>query len=795
MANESGNENSWLQTASDFGRGAIDGITFGQGVKIAAGVKSFAKGTSYDKELEQENLANKQAEDRSPIAYNTGAIGGAAVVPIPGTGIAMAAARGVGMATKVLPKVATAGKLAEKVGSIGRGMADTLKVAKTGLTEKIASKAEGLAEKASGTFKSGIESIKSKGGQFVDDVAKKTSDATDVFKSKVSQGIEAAKYIGSSAVKSTKEFAGNVASKLKSKGDDALNFVGKTAKKGGEFAGKVTGAIGRMGSRLVGKLFNKGDNQEEDESQVQSVVSPSEEPVLEEPVLEEASNIPPSESNPSGGDSGSLEGAASPQAGGGLAGGSALEMLSKIYSELVRMNSTLEKVSSDMSAMSKAAAGKDTAADLASANAKKMSRKEEKGYFGKMRESIRNTAKPMLAGIAAAAITDGDLWEKGLSAVGLGEKPMVNLEESDKLHKQMFPGMSTAEEKDMIMGSVSKEGKYSPFIKDKVGNEKAQKAMKFLQEKGWTQEQAAGIVGNLQQESGNFSDSVVSGKRKGDNGKAVGIAQWHPDRQAIFKKKYGKDIEGSTLEEQLEFLNYELTEGGEKKAGQKIKSTKTASEAAFATDKFYERSAGTERGQRMVNAEVVLALSNKLSESDKVNSGTEQGVNGKFTSLAQKRPTEQNLMMGSLDTNSSGIEQLSHILSTDAVSVLSNKNNNQGGKVYKAGSTIMDVGSGKTKTASPIQEQPKEQNLMMASLDAKSVVPEKPESDSSSVMKSVAGGLSTLAKSIGGGGSQQSLQVPPQKPPSTAGTGGSMMTVRNDDPVLLTLTYGNVKTA
>jgi len=126
-------------------------------------------------------------------------------------------------------------------------------------------------------------------------------------------------------------------------------------------------------------------------------------------------------------------------------------------------------------------------------------------------------------------------------------------------------------------------------------------AMNFFLSKGYTKQQAAGIVGNLMVESGDFDPNVISGKIKGDSGAAVGIAQWHPDRQAKFKNKFGKSIIGSSLEEQLEFVHHELN-NNEKSAGSKLKNTKSAQEAASILDQFYERSSGAHRDKRMKNA-------------------------------------------------------------------------------------------------------------------------------------------------------------------------------------------------
>lgn len=108
-------------------------------------------------------------------------------------------------------------------------------------------------------------------------------------------------------------------------------------------------------------------------------------------------------------------------------------------------------------------------------------------------------------------------------------------------------------------------------------------AMQFFLQKGWTKEQASGIVANLTAES-----SMRHGIT-GDNGSAYGLAQWHPDRQANFAKWAGKDIKKSTFKEQLGFVHYEMTEGKEQAAGERLRRAKTASESGDVVSRYYER--------------------------------------------------------------------------------------------------------------------------------------------------------------------------------------------------------------
>ena len=110
----------------------------------------------------------------------------------------------------------------------------------------------------------------------------------------------------------------------------------------------------------------------------------------------------------------------------------------------------------------------------------------------------------------------------------------------------------------------------------------------FFEGKGWTREQAAGIAANL------FKESHYNPGAIGDGGAAFGVGQWHADRQAAFRKFAGHDIRGSTLAEQLEFANYELTRGGERAAGMAIRGTATAADAGATASRRWERPADRE---------------------------------------------------------------------------------------------------------------------------------------------------------------------------------------------------------
>lgn len=150
-----------------------------------------------------------------------------------------------------------------------------------------------------------------------------------------------------------------------------------------------------------------------------------------------------------------------------------------------------------------------------------------------------------------------------------------------------------------------------------------EEAQAFFESKGWTKEQAAGIVGNLIVESRLKTDAI------GDGGKAYGIAQWHADRQAKFQQVYGKDIRQSSFAEQLEFVNWELN-NSERNAGNALRGATTAGDAAAIVDKQYERSAGLHLSERVSNANAIMAGDyGKLSTGGAAGySGSAGGVSG-----------------------------------------------------------------------------------------------------------------------------------------------------------------------
>lgn len=120
-------------------------------------------------------------------------------------------------------------------------------------------------------------------------------------------------------------------------------------------------------------------------------------------------------------------------------------------------------------------------------------------------------------------------------------------------------------------------------INTKIGGDKKQQALNFFINKGLSNHVAAGIVGNLIQESG------LKTNIKGDGGKAFGIAQWHPDRQKGLKAL--ADSRGTKIDDfetQLEYVWQELNTT-EKGTLSRLLNSRNVDEATTIFMRHFER--------------------------------------------------------------------------------------------------------------------------------------------------------------------------------------------------------------
>lgn len=177
-------------------------------------------------------------------------------------------------------------------------------------------------------------------------------------------------------------------------------------------------------------------------------------------------------------------------------------------------------------------------------------------------------------------------------------------------------------------------------------------AMNDFMGMGWTREQAAAIVANLNVESGLRTNIA------GDHGKAYGVGQWHSDRQAEFKKMFGHDIHGSTLQEQYAFVDYELRHDPlYKKAGNALLKAGSAAEGGAIISRLYERPANVmaEQMKRGADAQQLYGMSSTGAASPQNLSSTLQRLasaletfnrnNGRGLHVSVSNPTSARVAM------------------------------------------------------------------------------------------------------------------------------------------------------
>jgi hypothetical protein len=132
-------------------------------------------------------------------------------------------------------------------------------------------------------------------------------------------------------------------------------------------------------------------------------------------------------------------------------------------------------------------------------------------------------------------------------------------------------------------------------------------AMGYFEAQGWSKHAAAGIVSN------GIAESNLNPKALGDWGRARGIFQLHPDRQNNFEQWAGfkiTDPRADTMK-QLEFANYELTQGTESEAGKKLQRAKSAEDAGAIASRSWLRPGTTDEAKSR-EAATRGALANQL---------------------------------------------------------------------------------------------------------------------------------------------------------------------------------------
>ena len=125
--------------------------------------------------------------------------------------------------------------------------------------------------------------------------------------------------------------------------------------------------------------------------------------------------------------------------------------------------------------------------------------------------------------------------------------------------------------------------------------ERSKEAFGFFQSQKWSPAQAAGIVGNLIQES-----KLSSGARNPGDGRdgtdSIGVSQWNSTRAEALKTfAAANKSDWRDFRTQLAFVQYEL-ETSEATAAKKLREAQTPREAAAAFAEYFLRPAGSGKG-------------------------------------------------------------------------------------------------------------------------------------------------------------------------------------------------------
>lgn len=195
---------------------------------------------------------------------------------------------------------------------------------------------------------------------------------------------------------------------------------------------------------------------------------------------------------------------------------------------------------------------------------------------------------------------------------------------------------------------INRSNESEPAAQSKTLMDQSKYAVKKLMEMGWTQPQAAGMVGSLMQES-RLDPAAVN-----PNSGAYGAAQWlSKDRVENFEKWAKRPLQGSTLDQQLGFMNYEMTSGTEKPAGDAIRKASTATEAAELHRKLYERPGETEANDKMRQA-FARQIENSIQQSNasaaaSIPAGSPSSIANRFDNSKTSTATSETTINGGVN--------------------------------------------------------------------------------------------------------------------------------------------------
>ncbi len=154
----------------------------------------------------------------------------------------------------------------------------------------------------------------------------------------------------------------------------------------------------------------------------------------------------------------------------------------------------------------------------------------------------------------------------------------------------------------------------------------------FWTARGYSTSDAAAIMANIYAESGG------SATARGDNGKAYGLAQWHPDRAAAIKAGTGIDIYTASRQQQMEALAWEMHHRGGFNPAQFRGMTSTYAKAAYFSNKFESPSdfwgtKAAQRGNLAVSIDKII-VHTQATDADGMAKGVHKALSTHLSTLA-----------------------------------------------------------------------------------------------------------------------------------------------------------------
>lgn len=783
---------------------------------------------------------------------------------------------------------------------------------------------ESVVNKASGLIDDGSSALSR--------MKDKTVDVFKGAKESVVNKAESALEYGKKIKDDVGAFGSKIGEKIKGKisgfGDDLAEGGSKLLEKGKSFVKaplqKGFQALKKAGAAFgLGSLFGGGGGGESEEDTGQSnapkgTVAPLS--TAPNPSTLHADIAAPIES---AGIGPSVDSGAVAAATGGLDGDDAKGVLTKIYDILVRIHRNTEKISADTSNLVRSASTKDISNDLAAAQMQGLRTEgsENKSSFGagigswfkgsqdntsgKKTGILEKAGDYLRKGALAAAVAGGAYSgyakaddERTGEEGGFTKKvkgffsPVTDflgitdsedkkyspnlggdLKEGENLEKQILSKSSKARENDLMMGSVDKQGKYSPYIVDKsLGSlsakfESAGKGTSAIgyDATGGTSYGTYQIASKINPKSGKSTmDAFIEHLEKtgkgdvaqqlreagpadsgGKGGNFVNVWQdlrksgklTHEDEHGFIKKTHydpaikkaqelGYDVSNPMIQNMV--WSGSVQHGGINKVlqnaikGKDISkmSTEEQIKAFYDYRKEYSKKSGYNLDKRY-NEEMELALKNvntpiTPAENAKNVSELSQTNNNITNSATNISTLKENIsdisnISSSKDSTSNNIKQLSEVKKSSIdsttnqakVSPIPNKNVRYTGKT----DVVDDIASGLSQTKDYVKD--KLSNIAIPRLsDATNMVSGLYNSATNNVSNlfsnktdkstsitpaiqpapQVASNQNTAVKS-------HSKSTPaPVTQPDTKSTGISIMSVRNDEPTILTLQYGNIRT-